>query len=101
MRVFALGVKPEYQHTGRRRRRSTSSTSRRRRPDGIDGGETGWILETNEPMNRAMEGMGGKVVKQYRLYEQRARGRAALFRAVCANPDASAAAVAVARLARR
>ena len=30
----------------------------------------GWILETNEPMNRAMEGMGGKVVKRYRLYEQ-------------------------------
>jgi hypothetical protein len=32
-------------------------------------GEMGWILETNEPMNRAMEGMGGKVVKKYRLYE--------------------------------
>ena len=31
----------------------------------------GWILETNEPMNRAMEGMGGKVVKRYRLYERR------------------------------
>ena len=34
------------------------------------GGEMGWILETNEPMNRAMEGMGGRVVKRYRLYEQ-------------------------------
>ena len=33
-------------------------------------GEQGWILETNEPMNRAMEGMGGKVVKKYRLYEK-------------------------------
>ena len=30
----------------------------------------GWILETNEPMNRAMEGMGGKVVKKYRVYEK-------------------------------
>jgi hypothetical protein len=29
----------------------------------------GWILETNEPMNRAMEGMGGEVVKKYRLFE--------------------------------
>ena len=29
----------------------------------------GWILETNGPMNRAMEGMGGKVVKRYRIYE--------------------------------
>jgi hypothetical protein len=33
------------------------------------GGEMGWILETNEPMNRAMEGMGGSIVKRYRLYE--------------------------------
>jgi hypothetical protein len=30
----------------------------------------GWILETNKPMNRAMEGMGGKVVQRYRIYEQ-------------------------------
>ncbi len=30
----------------------------------------GWILETNEPMNRAMEGMGGTVVKKYRVYEK-------------------------------
>ena len=29
----------------------------------------GWILETNTPMNRAMEGMGGKIVKRYRIYE--------------------------------
>jgi hypothetical protein len=34
-------------------------------------GEMGWILETNEPMNRAMEGMGGKVVRRYRIYERR------------------------------
>ncbi len=34
------------------------------------GGEMGWILETNEPMNRAMEGMGGRVVKRYRMYER-------------------------------
>ena len=31
----------------------------------------GWILETNEAMNRAMEGMGGKVVKRYRVVEKR------------------------------
>ena len=50
---------------------STSSTSRRRPARAaIDGGEMGWILETNEPMNRAMEGMGGKVVKRYRIYEK-------------------------------
>ncbi len=30
----------------------------------------GWILETNEAMNRGMEGMGGRVVKRYRVYER-------------------------------
>jgi hypothetical protein len=33
-----------------------------------DGGEMGWILEVNKPMNRAMEGMGGEIVKTYRIY---------------------------------
>ena len=30
----------------------------------------GWILETNDAMNRAMEGMGGTVAKRYRVYER-------------------------------
>jgi GNAT superfamily N-acetyltransferase len=69
VRVFALGVKPEYQHTGIAAAfyiRHLEEAS----PDAVWGGETGWILEVNEPMNRAMEGMGGKVVKKYRLYEK-------------------------------
>jgi hypothetical protein len=32
--------------------------------------ETGWILEVNKPMNRAMEALTGKVIKRYRLYER-------------------------------
>ena len=44
--------------------------ARRRRPSGRTGGHMGWILETNKPMNRAMEGMGGKVVQRYRIYER-------------------------------
>ena len=35
-----------------------------------DGGEMGWILETNTPMNRGMEAMGGTIVKRYRMYER-------------------------------
>lgn len=69
VRVFALGVKPEYQHTGIAARfyvRHVETAAE----VGMPGGETGWILETNEPMNRAMEGMGGTVVKRYRLYEK-------------------------------
>jgi GNAT superfamily N-acetyltransferase len=72
VRVFALGVKPEYQHTGIAAAfyiKHLEAAS----PDGVYGGETGWILEVNEPMNRAMEGMGGKVVKRYRLYEKSLR----------------------------
>jgi len=69
VRVFALGVKPEHQHTGVAASfyiKHIEATS----PDGVMSGEEGWILETNEPMNRAMEGMGGRVVKKYRLYEK-------------------------------
>ena len=68
VRVFALGVKPEYQHTGIAARfyvRHIETAA-----EAADGGEMGWILEVNEPMNRAMEGMGGTVVKRYRLYEK-------------------------------
>jgi GNAT superfamily N-acetyltransferase len=69
VRVFALGVKPEYQHLGiaaafyDRCLRVGKELNQPR-------GETGWILEVNKPMNRAMEGMGGKVVKKYRLFER-------------------------------
>ena len=38
------------------------------------GGEMGWILETNKAMNRAMEGMGGRVVRKYRVYERELSG---------------------------
>jgi GNAT superfamily N-acetyltransferase len=70
VRVFALGVKPEHQHLGIAAAfydRCLAVGKRRNQPRG----ETGWILETNKPMNRAMEGMGGRVVKRYRLYEKR------------------------------
>ena len=36
----------------------------------------GWILETNEAMNRAMEGMGGKIVRRYRIFERELDGAA-------------------------
>jgi len=69
VRVFALGVKHAYRHSGVAAGlylKHLEAAS----PDGIPGGEMGWILETNEPMNRAMEGMGGKVVKRYRIFEK-------------------------------
>src|SRR3954452_13801796 len=69
VRVFALGVKREYQHTGvaaglyveHYHMAATTPQS---------GGEMGWILESNEGMNRGMEMMGGRRAKRYRFYEK-------------------------------
>ena len=69
VRVFALGVKPEYQHTGVAARfYQMHFDSAEVTPQ--TWGEMGWILEVNEPMNRAMEGMGGTVVRRFRLYDR-------------------------------
>jgi GNAT superfamily N-acetyltransferase len=69
VRVGFLGVKPEYQHTGVAAKLYVEHfNAAAERPQ--KGGEMGWILETNEPMNRGMEAMGGRVVKRYRVYER-------------------------------
>ena len=70
LRVLALGVKRDYRHTGVAAGLYLKHLETAQKPGAIQGGEMGWILETNEPMNRAMEGMGGKVVKKYRVYEK-------------------------------
>lgn len=74
LRVFALGVKHAYRHSGVAAGLYLKHLEAAQRPGAIQGGEMGWILETNEAMNRAMEGMGGTVVKRYRLYERNLRG---------------------------
>jgi hypothetical protein len=74
LRVFALGVKHEYRHSGVAAGLYLKHLEEAAVPGGIVGGEMGWILETNGPMNRAMEGMGGKVIKKYRLYEKSLNG---------------------------
>ena len=68
VRVGYLGVKPEWQHAGvaaglyKEHFDMAASTPQ-------TWGEMGWILETNDAMNRAMEAMGGQVVRRYRVYE--------------------------------
>lgn len=69
VRVGFLGVKPEFQHTG---------VAAALYVEHFDmaavtpqtWGEMGWILETNHNMNRAMEAMGGRVVRRYRVFER-------------------------------
>ena len=69
VRVGFLGVKPEYQHTGVAAKLYVEHFNAAAvRPQ--TGGEMGWILETNTPMNRGMEAMGGRVVKRYRVYDR-------------------------------
>ena len=62
-------MKPAYQHTGVAAAlyRDIWDTVFRR---GMKRVETGWILETNDAMNRAMEALTGRVVKRYRIYER-------------------------------
>jgi GNAT superfamily N-acetyltransferase len=69
VRVGFLGVLPEYQHTGVAAALYKEHFDMAARTPQT-WGETGWILETNEGMNRGMEGMGGERVKCYRMYER-------------------------------
>jgi GNAT superfamily N-acetyltransferase len=69
IRVFALGVKPDYQHAGIASRfyKELFETALRRR---ITRWEMGWILEVNESMSRFVDGAGGRVGSRYRLYQR-------------------------------
>lgn len=69
VRVGFLGVKPEHQHTGVAAALYIAhfeAAERTRQKSG----EAGWILETNEAMNRGLEAMGGEIVKKWRVYER-------------------------------
>jgi hypothetical protein len=69
VRVGFLGVKHAYQHTGVAAALYVEhfDTAQRVRQKW---GEMGWILESNRNMNRAMEAMGGRVVRRFRVYER-------------------------------
>jgi GNAT superfamily N-acetyltransferase len=69
VRVLALGVKREWQHTGVGARFYELHFDAAERTPQKEG-EQGWILESNRSMNRAMAGMGGKIVRTYRVYEK-------------------------------
>jgi len=69
LRVLLFGIKPGY------RRRGLDAllyleTIRTARRLGYDGAELGWTTEDNELMNRAIESMGARRYKTYRIYEK-------------------------------
>jgi len=69
VRVGFLGVMPAYQHTGVAAALYIEHFDIAERTH-RNGGEMGWILETNKAMNRGLEAMGGRIVKRFRVYER-------------------------------
>ena len=69
VRVLAMGIKRDYRNLGidalfyHRTFRYAETVGQQR-------GECSWILEDNQAMNTAMEKMGGRVYKTYRMYDQ-------------------------------
>lgn len=68
VRQFALGVKPEFQHSGVAAKLYTAHFDAAEKT-GVHLAELGWILETNDPINRALDGLNGRIVRRFRLYE--------------------------------
>jgi GNAT superfamily N-acetyltransferase len=69
LRVLLFGIKPGY------RRRGIDAllymeTMRAARELGYSAGELGWTTEDNDLMNRAIESMGARRYKTYRIYER-------------------------------
>lgn len=69
IRVFALGVLPEFRGTGVDAL-MYMETAKNAIPKGFKFAEMSWILESNDMMNRAIQMLGGEVYKTYRMYEK-------------------------------
>jgi GNAT superfamily N-acetyltransferase len=69
IRVFALGVLPEYRGLGVDAL-MYMETAKNAIPKGFKYAEMSWILESNDMMNRAIQMLGGEVYKTYRMYEK-------------------------------
>ncbi len=69
LRVFALGVLPEFRGTGVDALMYMDIAENAMRK-GYKWAEMSWILENNMMMNRAIEMLGGEVYKTYRMYEK-------------------------------
>ena len=70
VRVFALGVKREWQHTGVAAKFYELHFDSGRADPADRAARRAGSSRRNKSMNRAMEGMGGKIVRTYRVYEK-------------------------------
>lgn len=69
VRLFALGILPEYRGKGFDAVLYIEALMRGRE-NGITGGELSWTLEDNEPINKGIEAMGARLYKKYRVYSK-------------------------------
>lgn len=69
LRVFALGVLPEYRGTGVDAL-MYFETAESAIPKGYKMAEMSWILENNTMMNRSIRMLGGEVYKTHRVYQK-------------------------------
>ncbi|HZA52578.1 MAG TPA: N-acetyltransferase [Myxococcaceae bacterium] len=70
LRVLMLGIKSGYRRRGIDALLYTA-TLRAARELGYASGELGWTLEDNDLINRALESMGARRFKTYRIYERK------------------------------
>ncbi len=68
-RLLTLGVRKAYRKRGLETILYAETLDRARRVN-ICEGEVGWTLETNDLINRAVEVLGGRHTKTYRIYER-------------------------------
>ncbi len=69
IRVLVLGVLEEYRLTGIDGL-LYAKTAEAALKKGYTVGEFSWILESNDPMRKGIEGMGGEIYKTYRIFEK-------------------------------
>jgi len=69
LRLMMMGVLPEYRGRGLEVLMYRAMFERAPKL-GISEGELSWILERNTAMNRALEAMGARVYRRYRIYEK-------------------------------
>lgn len=67
MRLFALGIIPEYRGKGFDAVLNYAALTKGREL-GVTGGELSWTLEDNDPVNKGIESMGAVLYKKYRVY---------------------------------
>ena len=69
VRVLNIAVRQRFRHLGLGSLLCEEMVERLR-AGGYAGGEMSWVVESNGPMNKAAQEMGGEIGKRYRVYRK-------------------------------